>query len=259
MSITCCMGELLQNPSDIDNGKQEIITLFNNHVKGVEICLVGQNVKHCGKEGHWLETQMGITHNAKNEPDINGYEMKTGNKVTTFIDKAPNNMYLDGANLPKRNKILKTQYWGKYASKKETDHSTIGGWSVDKFNKCGQKMAVDEYNNVNVLYDYEQDTRVNKELLQLNRTPHIIMQWDVTSLSTAIEDKFNQKGFFKCTKENNRFTKICFGKPITFDIWINELKKGVIYHDGYSKVGGRGRHVFRASNKFWNELITEVY
>jgi hypothetical protein len=96
-------------------------------------------------------------------------------------------------------------------------------------------------------------------MLQLNRMPHIIMRWDVTSLSTAIEDKFNQKGFFKCIKENNRFSKICFGKPITFEFWINELKKGVIYHDGYSKVGGRGRHVFRASNKFWNELITEEY
>jgi len=70
------MSDLLQTTSEIDIDKQDIITLFNNNVKGVEISLEGQNVKHCGKEGHWLETKMGITHNAKNEPDINGYEMK---------------------------------------------------------------------------------------------------------------------------------------------------------------------------------------
>jgi hypothetical protein len=135
----------------IDIEKQHIITLFYNNVLGVDISSRGQNVKHCGKEGHWLETKMGITHNAKNEPDINGYEMKTGDKVTTFIDKAPNNMFLDGADLPKRNKKFKIQYWNKYASKKESDDPSIGGWSVDRFNKCGQKMVVDEYNKVNVL------------------------------------------------------------------------------------------------------------
>ena len=46
--------------SEIDIAKQDIITLFNNNVRGVEISLEGQNVKHCGKEGHWLETKMGI-------------------------------------------------------------------------------------------------------------------------------------------------------------------------------------------------------
>ena len=239
-------------------GKQQIIALFNNNVKGVEICLEGQNINHCGKEGHWLETKMGIKHNAKNEPDINGYEMKTGDKATTFIDKAPDIMYLNGEELPRRNKKLKEEYWKKYASTKETDKSTIGGWSIDKFNKSGQKLIVDECNNIVVLYDYKEDTRENKELLELNVVPHIILQWNVKSLSEAINNKY-KKGFFKCIKENKKFTKICFGKPITFDIWINELKKGVIYHDGYSKLDGRGRHVFRASNKFWNELITEEY
>ena len=67
----------------IDIDKQQIITLFNNNVKGREICLEGQNINHDGKEGHWLETKMGIKHNSKNEPDINGYEMKkSSNKIT---------------------------------------------------------------------------------------------------------------------------------------------------------------------------------
>lgn len=245
--------------SEIDIGKQNIITLFETHVKDIDICLGEQNKKHCGKEGHWLEKKMGIIHNAKNEPDIYGYEMKTGDKVTTFIDKAPDVKYLNDAVMKKRDKRTKKQFWEYYASKKDSEIPTIGGWSVDKFNKSGQKLVVDENRNVNIVYDPQYDTRENKEDIGLNKNPHIIMQWSETSLSKAIERKYNQRGFFKCIKEGNCFTKICFGKKITFDTWINGLKEGVIYHDGYSKLNGRGRHVFRASNKFWNELITEEY
>tara|TARA_A100001011_G_scaffold397396_2_gene498230 strand:- start:375 stop:1154 length:780 start_codon:yes stop_codon:yes gene_type:complete len=244
---------------DIDINKQNIIDKFIKDVKGFEIKLEQVNKKHNGKDGHWLENKMGIKHNANNEPDIDGYEMKTGDKITTFIDKSPTTMYLNGNILPKRSKAFKKQFWDKYASKKKTNEPTIGGWSVDKFSKCGQKMIVDDDNNILVIYDYKEDTRENKNVLGLNSELHIIMKWDAKELANAIENKFNQKGFFKCIKENNKFTKICFGKKITFDFWINEFKKGVIYHDGYSKINGRGRHVFRASNKFWESLIIEEY
>jgi hypothetical protein len=239
--------------------KQQIITIFNNNVKGREMCLEGQNINHCGKEGHWIETQMGIKHNAKNEPDINGYEMKTGKKITTFVDKAPDNMFLDGNIMSKRNRISKTEFWDKYGSAKESDEKTIGGWKFDRYNKCGQKIGVDEDNNIYVLYDYEQDMRENKESLQLNKTPHIIMQWNANTIKNTIENKFNKNGFFKCKKIGNKYEKICFGNKITFDEWMSAFKNAIIYHDGYSKLNGRGRHVFRASNKFWDELITEEY
>ena len=55
----------------IDIDKQEIITLFNNNVKELEICLEGLSINHKGKEGHLLETKMGIKHNLKKEPDTN--------------------------------------------------------------------------------------------------------------------------------------------------------------------------------------------
>lgn len=60
----------------MDTDKQRIITLFINNVKGIDISLQEYNKCHDGKEGHWLESRMGIKHNAKNEPDIYGYEMK---------------------------------------------------------------------------------------------------------------------------------------------------------------------------------------
>jgi hypothetical protein len=84
--------------------KQKIIDLFLENVKGVQVCMEG-NVRHCGKRGHWLETRMGLSHNSKNEPDMYGYEMKTGENVTTFVDKAPDRMWIDGVEIQKRDKI----------------------------------------------------------------------------------------------------------------------------------------------------------
>ena len=65
------------------NGIEHIINTDKQQIICGEICLEGQNINHDGKEGHWLETKMGIKHNTKNEPDINGYEMKKfSNKIT---------------------------------------------------------------------------------------------------------------------------------------------------------------------------------
>ena len=74
----------------ISNNKQQIIEkqiieIFNQNVKGVDIILDDKNSKHCGKEGHWLETQMGIKHNSKNEPDLYGYEMKKSSSKITLV------------------------------------------------------------------------------------------------------------------------------------------------------------------------------
>lgn len=242
------------------DAKQLIIHRFNTCVKGKEI--TNLNSSHSGKEGHLLETQMGIKHNSKNEPDIYGYEMKTGKTKTTLIDKAPDIMFLNckELNRTKKDKNDKIEYWNKYATVKKSNSKTLGGWSINKFNNAGQKMIVDDSNNIQVLYDYNYDTRLNKDELGLNNEPHIIAQWNADSLKSAIENKFNKKGFFICKKDKNVFTKICFGVCFTFDTFIREFKNGVIYHDGYSRVDGRGRHVFRAANnKFWNNLITEEF
>ena len=78
------METTLQKPtSDII---QQIVELFIQNIKGREVCLNNKNKKHCGKEGHWLEAQMGLKHNSKNEPDIYGYEMKKSSPKTTLGD-----------------------------------------------------------------------------------------------------------------------------------------------------------------------------
>lgn len=257
------MSQTNEETIGIDLDKQNIIKLFNDNVRGVTIQLCDDsNTKHCGKDGHWLETMMNVKHNAKNEPDINGYEMKTGKSATTFIDKSPDFMFLDGVSIPKRNKTMKRQFWENYASKKQSEEPTIGGWSVNKWNASGQRMRINEDNSVSIVYDCDHDTRTNKQELNINAIPHEIMKWETNSLKMAIENKFNKKGFFKCVKgdkEKNAFSKIGFGAPFTFNKWMDCLRTGVIYHDSYSKLNGRGRHSFRALNNFWDQLITEEY
>ena len=69
----------------MNKDKQDIINRFNQHVKGKKSDTTQSNQKHDGKEGHWLETQMGIRHNGDNAPDLFGYEMKnqtTSGKIT---------------------------------------------------------------------------------------------------------------------------------------------------------------------------------
>lgn len=56
-----------------------IINLFNEKVKNKPICLKPNvNRRHNGAEGHWLEDQMGICHNNKCGPDINGVGLRCG-------------------------------------------------------------------------------------------------------------------------------------------------------------------------------------
>jgi hypothetical protein len=42
-------------------------------------------------------------------------------------------------------------------------------------------------------------------------------------------------------------------------MWIQGVKDGIIYYDGYSSIDGRWRGGFRANNKFWHSLIIEEY
>ncbi|MCP4322623.1 MAG: LlaMI family restriction endonuclease [Alteromonadales bacterium] len=71
--------------------KQEIIARFRANVKGKKFDPTGYNQRHDGKEGHWLEVQMGITPNGDNLPDLLGFEMKnqTSSGKTTFGDWSP--------------------------------------------------------------------------------------------------------------------------------------------------------------------------
>lgn len=63
--------------------KNEIITLFNNNIKGKKY--VKEEKSHDGGEGHWLESNMNLKKNSNNAPDIGGYEMKKESKKISNI------------------------------------------------------------------------------------------------------------------------------------------------------------------------------
>jgi hypothetical protein len=260
----------------IDTDKQQIIDLFHANVKGVPICLDGQNVNHCGKEGHWLETRMGIVHNAKNEPDINGYDMKKSSSKTTLGDFSASEYAFSGKN--KKQSINAANGWTDDISLSRSDFiKTFGNpnplkndrhsWSgtcvptYNSWNANGQNLLVRENKDIVAVYSFSQDTRTKKsefpEFLQKDNI--VIAIWKAEKMQPHIDDKFNKKGFFICKKTGTTYDKICFGKPFTFDYFIECIKnKKIIFDSGMYDGNSRNYSQFRGSS-FWQELLTEEY
>jgi len=53
---------------------QTIVERFISNVQGKKADVTKANKRHDGKEGHWLEKQMGIAPNANNAADIFGFK-----------------------------------------------------------------------------------------------------------------------------------------------------------------------------------------
>ncbi len=263
---------------DID--KQQIIELFNKNVKGIEIELPeGHNVKHCGREGHWLEKKMGLKHNAKNEPDINGYEMKKSSKRTTLGDFSANE-YLFSKNRDTINnlnnwtdeiKINKSDFIKTFGNPNPNKNNRYS-WSgccvptYNNWNLNGQNLLLTENNDIIIYYSFSKDTRIIKNNFPefLKNDNIAIVLWKFEKMKTNIENKFNKKGFFICKKIENKYEKICFGKPFNFDYFIECIKnKKIIFDSGmYDISSGRSRNYshFRSSSScFWDELIIEEF
>ena len=66
------MNRTFNAEKNLIDHKQEIIRIFNENVRNKPIDLTG--FTGCGAEGHWLENQMGIAPNSRNEPDLLEYE-----------------------------------------------------------------------------------------------------------------------------------------------------------------------------------------
>ena len=262
--------------NEIDIDKQQIITLFNNNVKGIEIILDNQHINHCGKEGHWLETKMGIKHNSKNEPDINGYEMKKFSNKTTLGDFSASEYAFSKKN--KRTNINILNNWTDKIKFTRSDFiKTFGNlnpnknnryaWSgscVPKYNDWnfnGQILEINKNNDVIIYYSFSKDTRSEKINFPtfLQNDNIVIALWKTEKLKSHIDKKFNNKGFFMCKKIDNKYEKICFGKAFNFEYFIECIKnKKIIFDSGMYDGNNRNYSQFRGSY-FWNELIIEEY
>jgi hypothetical protein len=245
--------------------KRIIIKLFKNNVKGKKVDSSSSNTRHDGKDGHWLEKQMGISHNADNEPDIYGFEMKnnTTNK-TTFGDwSASYYIFKDEKYSITRDKFL--TIFGAPNPLKNNRYSWSGKPTpkINSYNTFGQTLKVDKNNNIKAVYSFSKDKRENKSKiipLMMQKDNLTIAQWDADMMKKRVEDKFNMLGWFKCIKNSEGiYTSIIFGAPINFETWIEGVKKGLIFFDSGMYQGNiRPYSQWRADNKYWDSLIIDV-
>jgi hypothetical protein len=252
-----------------DEGKKEIIRRFNENVRGKKADSSAANSHHDGKDGHWLEVQMGVIHNRNTEPDLFGYEMKnqTSSK-TTFGDWSANEYIFN-----------KTSYL--YGEINRDDFLTIFGkpnmakagrysWSgepcpsVHRINSFGQILVVDNENNISADYYFSHDARENKAAIvpaRFQLDGLVLARWDKYSIRQKLENKFNQKGWFKCeTDRYGVYDAIVFGDPINFEHWIRLVRSGDVFFDsGMYQTNSRNYSQWRANNSLWDKLITSRY
>jgi hypothetical protein len=251
---------------DPEQIKAKIIRLFNKNVKGKKPDSSTSNVRHDGKDGHWLEVQMGVAHNASNSPDLYGFEMKnhTSGK-TTFGDWSANYyIFKDEKYGIDREKFLTIFGAPNLAKKNRYSWSGKPTPKVDVYNSFGQILKVDDKGNIFAIYSYNEDKRVDKSKIvpkTIQKNDLLIAEWSAEMMKKRVEQKFNKLGWFKCLKDNTgAYSSIVFGAPIKFSSWIKGVRKGLIFFDSGMYQGNiRPYSQWRADNKYWDSLVTDIH
>jgi len=252
--------------------KEQIIILFNQNIKG-KIFKKNKN-NHDGEEGHWIEQLLYIKPNSKNAPDLGGYEIKKDSKKITFGDWSGEYLFSEHReninNINKEDIYITKENFIKLFGKK-TENKNRYSWSgscIPKYNiwnNFGQKLIVDDNNNIIVLYSYNNDNRKPIELKKWINKEISIVLWKFDKMYNFINNKFNKNGFIILRKNNKHiYNNISFGSPITYDYFLEQLKLGIVYLDSgmyydYNKPNNRLYSQWRANQNFWNNLIIDTY
>ncbi|MCE7565830.1 LlaMI family restriction endonuclease [Aliivibrio fischeri] len=252
--------------------KEAIIARFRSHVRGKAFDPTGYNTGHDGKEGHWLEVQMGLTPNGNNRPDLLGFEMKnqTSSGKTTFGDWSPDlNLWGRNTSDPSVGRLIRdTQFLPYFGTPNPLKNNRIS-WSgsvvpkIGNYNNYGQKLIITSSDDIQAVYSFEDDKRENKyEIIPEDLQRYVVLgQWTRDIIKEKLERKFNDQGWFKCLKDSNGiYNEIVFGLPINYDSWLNLVKDGIVYFDcGMYQNNPRPYAQWRANNDYWDSLITERY
>lgn len=248
------------------NNKEKIVNLFLTNVIGRKPDLSGYKKSHDGKVGHWLEKQMGVKQNSDNLPDLYGYEMKnhTSSK-TTFGDWSASHYIFKKGILFQgitRNEFF--IFFGKANPKKNNRLSwcATAPRKVNIVNNYGQIMLI-EQDGIKIFYRYDDDQRENKNIIpeKFKSSQICIAFWEHSRLKEKVEAKFNQNGWFKCLmNDQGIYTELIFGHPLTYNIWLDLLRKNLIFFDTAMYQGNvRPYSQWRCNNDLFESMAYEKY
>lgn len=246
--------------------KQKIIKLFNKNVRGKIPDTSLLNNRHDGKDGHWLELQMGVAHNTSNSPDLYGFEMKNDTSSKTTFGDWSASYYIFKDNKYGINREQFLIIFGAPNPKKKNRYSWSGkpAPKIGIYNSFGQILKVDKVGNILSIYSFKKDTRIDKAKVvpkNMRKNNLVIAEWSAKMMKKRVEQKFNKLGWFKCLKdENGVYHRIVFGAPIRFSSWIKGVRKGLIFFDSGMYQGNiRPYSQWRADNKYWDSLVTDIH
>ena len=241
---------------------------FEKFVKGQAPDLAGYHKGHDGAEGDWLTKKVGLTVNGKNEPDFMGFEMKKDSAKTSFGDWSPDfALYLSPSRGTKselpRSEFLRI--FGTPKPHKEPRKNGRHSWSGEVFptvkgiNKYGQVMKVDKSGDIKALYYFKSDQRQDKSKIvppKYQVEGLVLAHWTHGSMRQRLERKFNQLGWFKCIKDSSgRYTSLQFGRPITYEAFLEMVISGDVFCDcGMHDGNPRPYMTWRASHRIWDLL-----
>lgn len=218
---------------------------------------------------------MNLLPNSRNEPDINGFEMKksaykitlgdfsaseylfsnhTKRPIVNYINKFTNDIKID------RNEFIR--YFGNYNETK--NRYSWSGKCIPKYKEWsinGQILLVLKSNDIVIVYSFSKDTRITKHNIPeyLKKEKLLLAIWKSSKMKQHIENKFNKNGFFICKKKQGTYQNISFGKPFDFEYFIECIKNRKVFFDSGMYEGNNRNYSHFRGIKFWKELIIEEY
>jgi len=247
----------------------KLIETYKKNVHGKKPDTSASDPRHDGKQGHWLEDAMGSKRDAKNAPDLFGFEMKNHTKQkVTFGDWSPNYWIFND----KKYEITRDDFLKIFGhpNKKKNNRLSWSGEPIPKIGKTnsyGVQIIINKKNDISFVYSYSMDKRSDKSSIVPTKVQVdnlTIAKWNgdgKNSLKEKQENKFNKLGWFKCIQNKEGvYDSIAFGDPIPFETWIGYVKTGEIYFDsGMYQGNARNYCQWRANNTFWDSRITYRY
>lgn len=267
-SITAKLDSL--KLTDVESIKNLIKARFDERLRNQKFDVSTKT--HGGSEGTWVESQFKVDTNSNTHADFYGFEIKKDSRKITFGDwSADEYIFTPKDILRNYNEdinITKSEFFelfGHYNILKKR-YSWSGATCPSKHNQwtnSGQIMLTNKMNDIFIVYDYKKDNRKRVDIPENIKSADfvILAYWSFESLETKISKKFNNLGTVIMKKNKlGEYIGIQFCSPIDINVFMRELKKGVIIFDsGMYQGNTRNYSQFRSPKSFWDAITIEEH